>query len=57
MSTKPDRLDVDILAAAVIAAGMYANPKSLDWTAAEIANDAVVTLQQIKDRLTNPVPR
>jgi hypothetical protein len=30
--------DTEILAAAVIAAGMYANPKSGDWIIEEIAN-------------------
>jgi hypothetical protein len=44
--------DTDILAAAVIAAGMYANPKSEDWTAEEIAHDAIATLKEIKKHLS-----
>ena len=43
--------DTDILAAAVIAAGMYANPKSEGWTTTEIAHDAVATLEEIKNQL------
>jgi hypothetical protein len=35
--------DTDILAAAVIAAGMYANPKSDGWITKEITHDSVAT--------------
>jgi predicted transcriptional regulator len=52
-SPKEDNTRTDILAAAVIAAGMYANPKSGDWTIEEIANDAVATLEEIKKHLSH----
>jgi hypothetical protein len=45
--------DTDILAAAVIAAGMYANPKSEGWTTKEIAHDAVANLEEIKNELNS----
>jgi hypothetical protein len=44
--------DADILAAAVIASGMYANPESEGWTTKEIAHDAVATLEEIKNQLS-----
>jgi hypothetical protein len=41
----------DILAVAIIAAGMYANLRSSEWTAEEIANDAIASLKEIKRQI------
>lgn len=48
-----DLLDkqADALGAAIIAAAMHHDPRSKDWTAEEIAHDAVQTIKQIRRKL------
>ena len=56
MKTNTDdykRTEIDTLAAAIIAAGMFAHPSSRDWTAKEIAHDAVAALREIIDLIEN----
>ena len=44
-------IDIDLLAAAIIAAGMYANANASDWTSEEVAHDAVEVLRKIRREL------
>jgi len=43
--------EIIILAAAIIAAGMRANPEAKHWTQEEITNDAVETAIEIRKKL------